>query len=82
VIGASKPSPIIYREALRACRARAEEAVYVDDIEGYVDARAATGDDGRTLSVCRAIEIRPQASTGPLKARYVSVLPRQTDAGA
>ena len=43
VIGASKPSPIIYREALRACRARAEEAVYVDDIEGYVDAARRLG---------------------------------------
>ncbi len=43
VIGASKPSPIIYREALRACRARAEEAVYIDDIEGYVDAARRLG---------------------------------------
>jgi putative hydrolase of the HAD superfamily len=37
-VGASKPSPIIYKEALRACKARAEEAVYVDDIKDYVDA--------------------------------------------
>ncbi len=43
VVGASKPSPIIYREALRACRARAEEAVYIDDIEGYVDAARRLG---------------------------------------
>jgi HAD superfamily hydrolase (TIGR01509 family) len=37
-VGATKPSPIIYREALRACRVRAEEAVYVDDIAEYVTA--------------------------------------------
>ena len=43
VVGASKPSPIIYREALRACRAQAEEAVYVDDIEGYVEAARRLG---------------------------------------
>jgi FMN phosphatase YigB (HAD superfamily) len=37
-VGATKPSPIIYREALRACQVRAEEAVYVDDIGAYVTA--------------------------------------------
>jgi HAD superfamily hydrolase (TIGR01509 family) len=42
-VGASKPSPIIFQEALRACRVRAEEAVYVDDIEGYVDAARRLG---------------------------------------
>jgi glucose-1-phosphatase len=43
VVGASKPNPIIYREALRACRARAEEAVYVDDIEDNVSAAKQLG---------------------------------------
>jgi FMN phosphatase YigB (HAD superfamily) len=42
-IGASKPSPLIYREALRACQARAEEAVYIDDIEAYVAAAQRLG---------------------------------------
>jgi putative hydrolase of the HAD superfamily len=42
-VGASKPSPIIFQEALRACQIRAEEAVYVDDIEGYVDAARRLG---------------------------------------
>jgi len=42
-IGATKPSPIIYREALRACRVRAEEAVYIDDIEDYVEAAKRLG---------------------------------------
>jgi putative hydrolase of the HAD superfamily len=43
VVGASKPSPIIYREALRACRVRAEEAVYIDDIPAYVTAAQQLG---------------------------------------
>jgi HAD superfamily hydrolase (TIGR01509 family) len=42
-VGATKPSPIIYREALRACRVRAEEAVYVDDITEYVTAAEQLG---------------------------------------
>jgi putative hydrolase of the HAD superfamily len=42
-VGASKPDPIIYREALRACRVRAEEAVYIDDIAAYVKAAEQLG---------------------------------------
>jgi putative hydrolase of the HAD superfamily len=42
-VGASKPSPIIYRAALRACRVRAEEAVYIDDIAAYVTAAQQLG---------------------------------------
>ena len=42
-VGATKPNPLIYREALRACRVRAEEAVYVDDIAAYVDAAQRLG---------------------------------------
>jgi glucose-1-phosphatase len=42
-IGAAKPNPLIYREALRACRVRAEEAVYVDDIAAYVEAAQRLG---------------------------------------
>jgi glucose-1-phosphatase len=38
-VGASKPDPIIYKEALEACKVRAQEAVYVDDVPSY--ARAA-----------------------------------------
>jgi putative hydrolase of the HAD superfamily len=45
-VGASKPSPIIYREALQACRVRAEEAVYVDDIAAYVEAAKQLGMSG------------------------------------
>ncbi len=43
VLGAAKPSPLIYKEALRACRVRAEETVYVDDIAAYVEAAQRLG---------------------------------------
>ena len=42
-VGATKPNPLIYREALRACRVRAEEAVYIDDIAAYVEAAQRLG---------------------------------------
>jgi putative hydrolase of the HAD superfamily len=42
-VGASKPDPLIFREALRACKVRAEEAVYIDDIQAYVDAARRLG---------------------------------------
>lgn len=45
-VGATKPSPIIYREALKACRVRAEEAVYIDDIAAYVTAAQQLGMTG------------------------------------
>jgi HAD superfamily hydrolase (TIGR01509 family) len=45
-VGASKPNPIIYREALRACRVQAEEAVYIDDIAAYVEAAQRLGIKG------------------------------------
>jgi len=37
-VGASKPSPLIYLEALRACKVQSNEAVYVDDVLPYVEA--------------------------------------------
>jgi glucose-1-phosphatase len=42
-VGATKPNPLIYREALRACRVRAEEAVYIDDIAAYAEAAQRLG---------------------------------------
>jgi glucose-1-phosphatase len=42
-VGASKPDPLIFREALRACKVRAEETAYVDDILAYVDAARRLG---------------------------------------
>jgi len=42
-VGASKPSPIIYREALKACKVSAGEAVYIDDVAAYVQAAERLG---------------------------------------
>src|SRR5215471_16379688 len=36
VVGASKPSPLIFRDALKSLRVGAESAVFVDDVEAYV----------------------------------------------
>jgi len=49
VVGASKPNPLIYREALRASKARAKEAVYIDDIPSYVEAAQRLGMTGVTF---------------------------------
>jgi FMN phosphatase YigB (HAD superfamily) len=40
---ASKPNPILYAAALKACKAKATEAVYIDDIAAYVDAARSLG---------------------------------------
>jgi HAD superfamily hydrolase (TIGR01509 family) len=45
-VGASKPDPLIFREALRACKVRAEEAAYIDDILAYVEAARRLGFTG------------------------------------
>jgi glucose-1-phosphatase len=45
-VGASKPDPIIYREALRACKVRAEEAIYIDDVSAYALAAQRLGMTG------------------------------------
>ena len=42
-VGASKPNPLIYREALRATKALAEEAIYVDDVPSFVEAAQRLG---------------------------------------
>ena len=45
-VGVSKPDPLIYREALKACKVRAQEAVYIDDIAAYADAARRLGMTG------------------------------------
>jgi HAD superfamily hydrolase (TIGR01509 family) len=45
-VGASKPNPLIYREALRACKVNAEEALYIDDVSAYVEAARRLGMSG------------------------------------
>ncbi|MGB2670656.1 MAG: HAD family phosphatase [Candidatus Acidiferrum sp.] len=42
-VGVSKPNPLIYREALRALKVGAEEALYIDDIAAYVEAAQRLG---------------------------------------
>jgi HAD superfamily hydrolase (TIGR01509 family) len=42
-VGASKPSPLVYLEALRSCQVQASEAVYIDDILPYVEAARSLG---------------------------------------
>lgn len=45
-VGASKPNPVIYKEALQACKVRSHEAVYVDDIPAYAQAASQLGMHG------------------------------------
>jgi HAD superfamily hydrolase (TIGR01509 family) len=45
-VGASKPDPAIYRKALEACKVRAKEAVYIDDIAAYAEAATRLGITG------------------------------------
>jgi len=42
-VGVSKPDPLIYQQALRACKVKAQEVVYIDDIPVYVDAARRLG---------------------------------------
>lgn len=42
-VGATKPNPLIYKEALRACRVKAQEAVYIDDVAVYAEAAQRLG---------------------------------------
>jgi HAD superfamily hydrolase (TIGR01509 family) len=42
-VGASKPSPIVYLEALRGSKVQSGEAVYIDDISAYVEAARSLG---------------------------------------
>ena len=45
-VGSSKPNPLIYRQALRACRLRADQTVYIDDIADYAEAARGLGMEG------------------------------------
>ncbi len=42
-VGARKPSPLIYKEALEACKVRAEAAIYIDDVGEYAQAAERLG---------------------------------------
>ena len=43
VVGSSKPKPVIYQETLRATKVKANEAVYIDDLEENVAAASSLG---------------------------------------
>jgi HAD superfamily hydrolase (TIGR01509 family) len=45
-VGASKPSPLIFRAALQACKTTADNAIYIDDIPSYVEAARQLGMTG------------------------------------
>jgi putative hydrolase of the HAD superfamily len=45
-VGASKPSPVVYLEALRGLKVHSSEAVYIDDIPAYVEAARSLGMSG------------------------------------
>lgn len=45
VVGASKPSPTIYRAALKALGVAAPEALYIDDVAEYAEAARLVGMD-------------------------------------
>jgi HAD superfamily hydrolase (TIGR01509 family) len=45
-LGVSKPNPLIYKEALRACKVSSEEAIYIDDVAAYADAAQRLGMSG------------------------------------
>jgi HAD superfamily hydrolase (TIGR01509 family) len=51
VVGLSKPNPLIYQQALRATKVKANEAVYIDDLEENVAAANALGMIGVHLPV-------------------------------
>jgi len=42
-VGASKPDPLIYRRALKACKVQADKAVYIDDVPCYAEAARRLG---------------------------------------
>jgi glucose-1-phosphatase len=43
IVGSSKPSPLIFRDALKSLRANAENAIFIDDVEAYVAAARSLG---------------------------------------
>jgi HAD superfamily hydrolase (TIGR01509 family) len=45
-VGASKPSPLIFRAALQACKTTADNAICIDDIPSYVEAARQLGMNG------------------------------------
>jgi putative hydrolase of the HAD superfamily len=49
-VGASKPDPIVFREALKAGKVNAGQTVYIDDIGEFAEAASALGMHGLRYS--------------------------------
>jgi glucose-1-phosphatase len=45
-LGVSKPNPLIYKEALRACKVSSGDAIYIDDVAAYAEAAQRLGMSG------------------------------------
>jgi len=56
-IGASKPSPVVYRAALELLGVAAHEALYVDDIQEFVDAARQLGLDAIRFETRHLLEV-------------------------
>jgi glucose-1-phosphatase len=54
-VGASKPDPLIFREALKACKVNANEAIYIDDIADYAQAAGSLGCTGLQFRSAEAL---------------------------
>jgi HAD superfamily hydrolase (TIGR01509 family) len=65
-VGASKPNPLIYREALRACKVNANEAVYIDDVPAYAEA-------ARRLGMTAIVFLSPQQLQSDLRAAGIDL---------
>jgi glucose-1-phosphatase len=46
VVGACKPDPLVFQHALKSCKVKADQAVYIDDILAFVEAAQALGMHG------------------------------------
>ena len=55
-VGAVKPSPIIYEDALKKLNLRPEECVYTDDIEEYVEAAKEIGFNAFQFTSAKKLE--------------------------
>jgi len=55
-VGASKPDPLIYKLALDACKVRAQEALYVDDVSSYARAAERLGMRGIVFETKQQLE--------------------------
>jgi glucose-1-phosphatase len=56
-VGTSKPDPLIYRNAMRACNVRAEEAIYIDDVPAYAEAARRLGMTGLVFQTPEELQI-------------------------